>query len=121
MKTYTFPYGGSFGKGDSWDNTIDVELTNKDAARLEESARKESRWRLDEDPEIDDIYDKVYKAAYRQEIKNIPDFILDELRRDYYNGSKRVSNLKLAKEYLEDTSFHVSYPEELQELDEEDD
>ncbi len=121
MKTYTFPYGGSFGNGDSWDNTIDVELTNKDAARLEESAHKEPRWRLDEDPEIDDIYDKVYKAAYKQEIKNIPDFILDELRRDYDKGSKRVSNLKLAKEYLEDTSIHVSYPEKLQELDEEND
>ena len=118
MKTYTFPYGGSFGKGDSWDNEIDVELTNKDAARLEESARKESRWRLDEDPEIDDIYDKVYKAAYKQEIRNIPSFILEELRRDYYHGSTRVSNLKLAKEYLEDTTFHVSYPKVLRDLEE---
>ena len=55
MKTYAFPYGGSFGKGDSWDNEIDVEMTNKEAAHLEESARKESCWRLDEDPEINDI------------------------------------------------------------------
>ncbi len=117
MKKYTFPYGGSFGSGDSWDNEIDVELTNKNAARLEQSARKKSRWHLDEDPEISDIYDLVYKKAYNQELRNIPDFILDELRRDNYRGSTKVSNRKLAKEYLEDSTFSVSYPEELQDLD----
>ena len=118
MKVYTFPYGGSFGSGDSWGNTIKIELTNKAAARLEASARKEPRYDLDEDTEINDIYDLVYKKAYNQEIRNIPVFILDERRRDDYHGNKRISNHKLAVEYLEDSSFTVSYPEELQGLEE---
>ena len=116
MRKYTFPYGGSFGKGDSWENTVDVELTNKGAARLEDSARKGSRRRLDEDPEIADIHDKVYKAAYNHELRCIPDFILDEIRRDEYDDDERISNRKIAKQYLEDSTFSVSYPEELQNL-----
>ena len=116
MKVFTFPYGGSFGGGDTWGNTIDIELTNKDAARLEASARQEARYDLDEDPEISDIHDLVYKKAYNQEIRNIPHFILDERRRDYYHGNTRISYHKLAVEYLDDSTFRVRYPEELQGL-----
>lgn len=113
MKIYVFPYGGSFGGGDSWDNTIEFGLTNKEADRLEESARGKARWEFGGDPTVSDIYVKVYKAAYNQEIRNVPIFILDELRRDKYHGSQRISNRKLAKEYLEDTSLSVFFPDEL--------
>ena len=60
MKTYAFFVGGCAGKGDTWDYDLEVELTDEEAERLEASARKGSRWHLNEDPEISDIYDKVY-------------------------------------------------------------
>ena len=56
MKTYSFLAGGSAGKGDTWSYDFDYELTDEEAERLEASARKEPRWRLEEDPEISDIY-----------------------------------------------------------------
>ena len=117
MKTYIFPYGGSFGNGDSWENEVNVVLSNKDAERLEQSAKKESRRRLEEDPDIWDIEDKVEKAARKQEINNIPEDILDSVRYRYFNDDQRLSYKTLAKRYLEDSSFHVSYPEELQGLE----
>lgn len=67
MKTYTFPYAAVFGKMDSCDCQIDIELTDEEAQRLEQSAHAESRWRLDEDESISDIFDKVYAAIYKQE------------------------------------------------------
>ena len=62
MKTVCFPYGTG-----EWDGTIDVELTNKEAALLEESMKKEEYFHLEEDPEMSDIEWKVSRAIFRQE------------------------------------------------------
>ena len=40
MSTYEFPYSGSGGKGDTWEGTIDVELSEEDYARVEASIKK---------------------------------------------------------------------------------
>ena len=126
MKTYLFPYGGSFGGGDSWEGANEVELTDEEAERLEASARKESRYELDEDPEISDIHDKVYAYLYNHDLEELlnDEYRIRELREDYEdeNGSdsdndgEKITNRQLAEEYLDNTSFSVYYPEELQEL-----
>lgn len=67
MKTYTFPYAAVFGPGDSCDGEVDVDLTDDEARRLEQSAHAESRWRLNEDEGISDILDKVFNEIYKQE------------------------------------------------------
>ena len=113
MKTFIFPYGGSFGKGDSWDNTVEAELTDEEAALLERSARGGSKDELTGDPELAGIYDKVYIAAYNQEIRLVPDFVIDEIRRDEYRGDKRISDKRIAEGYLARTTFRIFYPEEL--------
>lgn len=120
MKTYTFPTGGSFGKGDSWEGEFDFALSNRDAKRLEESARKEPRGWLDEDPEIADIYEKVRKAAYRDNIRTLledQDFV-DEQREWYEDetGNKNHADSTVIKWYMEGTTFGVMYPEELQDI-----
>lgn len=113
MKTYIFPYGGSFGKGDSWDNTVEAELTDEEAALLERSARSGQGDELTGGPDVGGIYDKVYIAAYNQEIGLVPDFVIDEIRQDEYDGDKRVSDKRIAEGYLARTTFRIFYPEEL--------
>ena len=124
MKRYTFPYGGSFGKGDSWDGENEVELTDEEAVRLEASARKEPRWHLDEDPEIDDIYEKVYAFLYNHDIETLMNdkYWIEERRSDReYEGKEPISDREMVEEYMDETSFNVCYPEELQDLSEESD
>ena len=130
MKTYSFLAGGSAGKGDTWDYDFDFDLTDEEGARLEASARKESRWHLDEDPEISDIYEKVYEAAFDNEIDNFMDTDIFEEELEVYldnadwnapeyseefgcwikradAGTKR----EIAKEIFSDRySFNVCYP-----------
>ncbi|MBR2822757.1 MAG: hypothetical protein IKE24_03635 [Clostridia bacterium] len=66
MKTYEFPYGGSTGKNDTWDSSICFDLTDEESERLEESARKEPRWRLDEDEAISDICEKIEHFIFEE-------------------------------------------------------
>lgn len=121
MKKYTFPYGGSFGPGDSWDGEVEVELTNRDASRLEESARKEPRWRLDDDPEVYDIYCKVEKKAIRNDILSITsdDSFMEQLRSDYedrHDDERIPADSTIARKWLEESTLHINYPKELQDL-----
>lgn len=60
MKEYSFPYFISFGRNDNVDNELVCKLSNKDALRLENSTHEGGRFRLDEDDEIADIYNKIY-------------------------------------------------------------
>lgn len=84
MKTYIFPYGGSSGKHDTWDSEIEVELTDEEAARLEASAVKDYRYGLDEDLELEDIYDKVYDLIFAaNKVMMIEDGRLKERREDW--------------------------------------
>lgn len=120
MKTFEFPYGGSFGKGDTWDSIFEFSLSDADATRLEESARKEPRWRLDEDESIHDIYEMVFRAAYENNIQSLlsDKYMLEELRDDYSNDAdEEPTDRMLVEQYMEGTTFHICYPEELQNLE----
>ena len=126
MKTYTFPIGGSFGGGDGWDGIFDYTLSDRDAQRLEESARKEPReWcSLDDDPEIADIEEKVRKAARKRDFDNLmedKDFVREQ--REWYENDhpKGHADSTIIKWYLSETSYSVYYPKELQNLCEEED
>lgn len=121
MKTYTFPVGGSQGKWESWDGTFDFALTDEEAARLEASAHTEPRWQLDEDPDIADICEKVEKAFWEHNKQmTIKDGRLKELRETwlYFNKNAREDEIPSDDELIgEDMgSWHVNYPEELQDL-----
>ncbi len=62
MKTYEFRISGSGGKGDSWDGTIDMELSDEDYARVVASAKK-GFWHMCDDKEISDIYGVYLKIV----------------------------------------------------------
>lgn len=118
MKTYEFPYGTN-----EWDAIISVDLTDDEAARLESSAKK-GTMRMCWDKDIDDIYKKVYQAAYELNKQMIvQDGRLKELRDtwEYFNNKKppeqqtaSPTDDELIEEELD--GFCVSYPETLQPL-----
>ena len=115
MRQFTFPYYVSFGNGDSVDCEIDVKLTNKDALRLEQSARAESRFRLYEDVELKDIYDKVFSAVIRQEIRNLksmPEMVEEIL--EEYQDDEEISKDEALKMYMDELDIGINYPNELQ-------
>ena len=58
MKSYVFPYYISFGKLDSVSSEIEFSISDKDAKRLERSAREVGRFRLNEDVALFDLYMK---------------------------------------------------------------
>lgn len=122
MKSYVFPTGGSFGGGDSWEGEFTFALSDKDAKRLEASAKEEPRGWLDEDPEIADIEEKVRRAAYMANVKELmkdKEFVREQ-RGNYEKetGQKGATDLEIIRWYMEGSSFGVMYPEELQELEE---
>ena len=120
MRTYVFPYGGTIGKCETWDSEIEFELTDEEAERLEASARKEPRWHLNEDEAISDICKKI-EAFILEENKRImiEDGRLDELREEWEDADKEdiPSDDELVDEDM--GMWHVMYPEELQDLEEE--
>ena len=115
MKKYTFPYGGTIGKCESWDSEIDVELTDEEAARLEASARSGEFMDMYDDDSISDIYEKVKGIAFAEN-KRILEACgrLDELREDY-DEEDAPSDDELVDEEM--GMWHVGYPVELQRLD----
>ena len=135
MKEFTFKTGGSWGKGDSWDGIFHFELTDEEAERLVKSAKGKTEWDVwdfEEDESVRDIYEKVYAAEYENELKNIIDSQIDELREEYLDDydnyeepeycneigawiRKAVpfTDRDLAERYFEGSSLSVGYPEEL--------
>ena len=112
MKTYEFPYGGA-----EWDAVIDVDLTDEEAARLEASAHAEPRWHLDEDDDINDIYQKVEQIIYDENKRIIiEDGRLEELKEFYEDEEEIPSDDELIEEEM--GIWHVCYPEALQYLGE---
>jgi hypothetical protein len=122
MKTYTFPTQGSFGKGDSWDGEFTFTLSDDEAKRLQESARKESRYwcSLSDDPDIADIEAKVLKASREKDIRNmLKDKELVQEQREWYEDDvgEEASDKEVIEWYLDQTSYEIMYPEELQQLE----
>ena len=115
MKTYTFPYCGRNGL-EAWDSEIDIELTDEEAERLEASARKEDRWQLGEDPEIADICEKVEKLIFEENKRiMIEDGRIVEIRE--MDDGEELSDDEIVEDEMGD--WCAFYPDELQELDEE--
>ncbi len=78
MKTYTFPYGTC-----EWDGTIDVELTEEEAALLELYMKKEDHFHLEDYPELKDIDLKVSGLVFEQTKEQmIADGRMEELQED---------------------------------------
>ena len=59
MKTYSFPYGAG-----EWDALIEVDITNKEAALLEESMKKNCYFHMSEDPTLAEIENKVIHRIF---------------------------------------------------------
>lgn len=57
----TFNYSVVFGKGDAADSYIDMEITKKEYARLQEA--QESGEEFEDCELVEDIYDRVYELA----------------------------------------------------------
>ena len=143
MKKFTFKTGGSWGKGDSWDGIFDFELTDEEAARLAESAKGKTEWDVwdfQDDKAVSDIYEKVYTAEYENELQNIIDCQIEDLREEYLDDDDNYGDPEyceeigawikkaapftdrdLAEKYFEDSSLSVGYPEELLNEEEEED
>ena len=61
-------------------------MTDEEAARLAESAKGKSEgdvWDFEDDEAVSDIYEKVYDAEYENELQNIIDCQIEELREEY--------------------------------------
>lgn len=83
MKEYTFTAYCRFGKGDSGESEVEVELTDEEAKRLEFYGTQADIYYNDfyNSKELKDIYDKVYAIAVDQmteEMREYGDFDEDE-------------------------------------------
>lgn len=120
MKSFLFPYYISFGKLDNVDCSIEYSLSEKNAKRLEKSAREGGRFHLNEDPDIDDIFDKVISAIIKQEKQELtldPSLVIDALSwTDDFDPEAGITE-KQIDEYLNDLDIGINYPKELQLLE----
>lgn len=119
MRSYVFPYAISFGKNDSVDAEIRCEVTEKQAIRLERSAKEGGKFRLSEDECIQDIYDRVYFAILSEEKKILsayPTPVRDALSwNEDYDLAQGITEVQIDA-YLAELDIHINYPAELQML-----
>lgn len=80
MKEFTFTAYCTYGKGDSGESWIDVELTDEEAERLIEYGTQAEVYYngFYECEELKDIYDKVYALAVDQMTEELREGDLDE-------------------------------------------
>lgn len=76
MKEFTFIAWCRFGKGDSGETEVDVELTDEEAERLISSGTKADIYYdgFSECAELKDIYKKVYSIAVAQMTEEMRDY-----------------------------------------------
>lgn len=82
MKEFTFTAYCNYGKGDSGESWIDVELTDEEAERLIKYGTQAEFYfnGFSECEELKDIYDKIYALAVDQMTEEMRDFgDLDEV------------------------------------------
>ncbi len=87
-----------YGKLDSSDYEVDVDVTEEEFRRVIESAKTHDRF--SEDDSVKDIYDKVYAAALAldlNEIKRWPDL--------YDLADRMASHLGISEEEAETRNF----------------
>lgn len=80
MKEFTFCAWCRFGKGDSRETWIDVELTDEEAERLIKYGTQAEIYfdGFSECEELEDIYKKVYALAVEQMTEEIREFGCDD-------------------------------------------
>jgi len=119
----TFSYYISFGKLDSADCELEMELEDEEVARLVEAYRKDSSRSFKDIPELEDIYDEVYCAAVEQE----KDVLMGDRRlaRDlldgYFDGDEDFDTdgpvtEEMIDAYLKELGITVSFPNEIDEI-----
>lgn len=120
MKTIKFPYFVSFGKLDSVSCEIELSISDKDAKRLEKSAKEGGKFRLNEDEDLSDLYDKVYqkiilkeKDALLSDPSQVKDFLSWE---DGYSEDLPITEEQIDY-YLDSLAIGINYPEDLQLLE----
>ena len=76
MKEYTFIAYCTFGKGDSGESWIDVELTDEEAERLIKYGTQPDIYYNEfyRCKELQDLYNKIYDIAIKQMTEEIRDF-----------------------------------------------
>lgn len=76
MKEFTFTAYCTFGKGDSGESWIDVELTDEEAERLIKYGTQAEIYynEFSRCEELKDIYDKIYAIAVNQMTEEMRDF-----------------------------------------------
>ena len=107
MKEFTFPAYCTYGKGDSGESWIDVELTDKEAERLIKYGTQAELYYngFYECKEIKDIYDKIYSLAVAQ--------MTEELR----NGDLCEEYANNPNWYVDDTyQCGVNFPDEFEDM-----
>ena len=119
MKTIVFPYYVSFGKLDSVSSEIELSISDKDAKRLERSAKEGGKFRLNEDEDLSDLYDKVYQEIILAE----KDALLSDPSpvKDFLSWEEGYDDSPITEEqidhYLEELVIGINYPVELQLLE----
>lgn len=120
MKTIAFPYYISFGKLDSVSCEIELSISDKDAKRLERSAKEGGRFRLNEDEDLSDLYERVYKEIILFEKDSLladPSTVEDYLSWEPDYDEKKPVTEEQIDHYLDELVIGINYPEELQLLE----
>ena len=120
MKEYEFPYFGSGGKGDTWEGSITIVLSDEEDMRLRRSAESDVWFRLSDDPGLSDICEKILEGAYEQEINNLLEWDdrIDEFREEYMEEDD-PDNLPIEiilRRFLDTQGIGINYPDELNPL-----
>ena len=122
----TFKGYVSYGKLDSVDYDVDVELTKEEYERLKASCK--DHWRMSDDETIADIYNKAYQAALELDIEVMredEEMLAEKMA--WYLGidedealEREYDDDEIAEMLEEEGSRGVTYPDALmEEMDEE--
>lgn len=120
MHTFVFPYYVSFGKEDSTDTSIAVSISDKDAKRLIRSAQQGGRFHLNEDDDIQDIYEKVFCKIIDHEkavLYDDPSLMEAMLEFDEDSDSMQEDVEEQIDQHLEELVIGINYPVEYQFLE----
>ncbi len=114
MKEFTFTAYCTFGKGDSGESWVDVELTDEEAERLVKFGTQAKIYYngFSECEELKDLYQKVYDCAVDQMTEEMKDF--GDLEEKYVNDP----NWKVNDLYACGVNFPNEFEEMLVEEDE---
>jgi hypothetical protein len=113
MKEFTFTAYCTFGKGDSGESWVDVELTDDEAERLEKYGTQPDIYYNEfyRCEELKDLYNKIYDIAIDQMTEEMRDF--GDLKEKYANDP----NFKVDDLYPCGVNFPLKFEDMLVEDD----